>query len=487
MIDKGTAYLFIDDAHIESLEGATKGVVPAQKVSDPPLIEKDEPWEEEWSIGSYINVIYDDEENLFKMWYGVGRDLSDARGEQADGLAYAVSQDGYHWEKPILNLVEDGGSKANNLVFPMFRWGAGTGVMKDPIELDPAKRYKMLFMFQSASMRFAGIVQPVCVAYSSDGIHWNVPKNWLNPVIPEGSDTQLNAYWDPKLHKYVVYLRGRPNVRIICMSESDDFESWTPREIIVQPDAQDPPQDHEFYGMSSLAYRDFRIGFLSVFHTLNEGWIAQNQIEPWMPEWMNQMDVQLTHSKDGRTWHRAGERERILVCGPRGSFDSGCVYPPHAPFVRGEEIWVYYGGSNDLHSEPPRHGEPVRRGISLAKIQKDRLVCLRAEKEGLVTTTPLSIKPDSLWINADATGGSLQVELVDPFGRAIPGCSKDDCVPFTGDEMEHRVRWKGDQEAATDTGTGGLEDKMVSQAAGLFKVKIYLDNAELFALYSDTA
>ena len=61
-------------------------------------------------------------------------------------------------------------------------------------------------------MRFAGIVQPVCVAYSPDGIHWNVPKNWLNPVIPEGSDTQLNAYWDPKLHKYVVYLRGRPNV-----------------------------------------------------------------------------------------------------------------------------------------------------------------------------------------------------------------------------------------------------------------------------------
>ena len=232
--------------------------------------------------------------------------------------------------------------------------------MKDPIELDPTKRYKMLFMFQSASMRFAGIVQPVCVAYSSDGVHWNVPKYWLNPVIPEGSDTHLVAYWDPNLHKYVVYLRGRPNVRIICMSESDDFESWTPREIIVQPDAQDPPQDREFYGMSSLAYRDFRIGFLSVFHTLNEGWIAQNQIEPWMPEWMNQMDVQLTYSKDGRTWHRAGARERILVCGPRGSFDSGCVYPPHAPFVRGEEIWVYYGGSNDLHGEPPRHGEPTR-------------------------------------------------------------------------------------------------------------------------------
>ena len=112
MTDKGTAYLFIDDAHIESLESATKGVVPAQKVSDQPLIEKTEPWEEEWRIGSYINVIYDDEDDLFKMWYGVGRRLSDARGEEADGLAYAVSQDGYHWEKPILNLVEDGGKQS---------------------------------------------------------------------------------------------------------------------------------------------------------------------------------------------------------------------------------------------------------------------------------------------------------------------------------------------------------------------------------------
>ena len=483
MTDKGFAYLFIDDTLIESLDGVAKGIVPAQKVSDQPLIDRDQPWEDGWGIGSYINVIYDDEENVFKMWYGVGRKLSDARGEEADGLAYAVSQDGYHWEKPILNLVEDGGSKANNLVFPMFRWGAGTGVLKDLIEVDPAKRYKMLFMFQSESMRFAGIVQPVCVAYSSNGIHWNVPQRWLNPVIPEGSDTHLTAYWDAKLHKYVVYLRGRPNVRIICMSESDDFESWTPRQIIVEPDAQDPPQDYEFYGMSSLAYRDFRIGLLSVFHTLHERWIAQNQIEAWMPEWMNQMDIQLTYSKDGQIWHRVGNRERILVCGPRGSFDSGSVYPPHAPFVVGEEIWVYYGGSNELHGELPRHGEAVRRGISLAKIKKDRWVCLKTDKEGLVTTAPLGVKPDSLWINADATGGSLQVELVDPFERVISGFGKDDCVPLTGDETEHRVRWKGNPKAAT--GTNGLEEKMVSQSTGTFKVKVYLNNAKLFALYSD--
>ena len=199
------------------------------------------------------------------------------------------------------------------------------------------------------------------------------------------------------------------------------------------------------------------------------------------------MDVQLTYSTDGQTWHRAGNRERILGCGPRGRFDSGSVYPPHAPFVVGEEIWVYYGGSNELHGEPPRYGEAVRRGICLAKIQKDRLVCLKTDNEGLVTTAPLSIKPDSLWINADATGGSLQVELVDPFGRVLPGKGFDDCVPLTGDETEHRVRWKGDRKVAIGTGTSALENKMVSQSTGTFKVKVYLNNAKLFALYSDIA
>ena len=236
MTDGKSAFLFIDDTYIENLDSVARGVVPAEKVSQRPLIEKDQAWEDEWHIGSYINVMYDDEENIFKMWYGVGRILIEARSDVTDGLAYAISQDGIHWEKPVLNLVEDNGSTENNLVFPFFRWGSGTGVMKDPIETDPAKRYKMIFMFQSGDMIFAGIVQPVCVAYSADGIHWDVPRHWLNPVIPQGSDTHLVAYWYAKIHRYVVYLRGRPNVRIICMAESSDFENWTSRKIIVAPD-----------------------------------------------------------------------------------------------------------------------------------------------------------------------------------------------------------------------------------------------------------
>ena len=496
MSDNQVACLFIDDSHIESIDGLEKGVVAAEKVSPEPLLQNDQPWESGWSI-SYVNVIRDEQDGLFKMWYNVGRRLGPERGQEADALAYAVSEDGLNWEKPILNLVEDRGSKRNNLLFPFLRWSAGHGVIKDPLETDPAKRYKVLFMFQCEHMQFAGIVQPVCVGYSADGVHWDIPQHWVNPVIPEGSDTHLASYWDPQLRRYLVILRGRPNVRIICMAESEDYLAWSPRRVVLQPDHRDPPQDHEFYGMTAMPYRDYRIGFLSVFHTLNESWIAQNQIEDWMPEWMNRMDIQLTYSRDGRSWHRAGNREPILECGPRGSHDSGSVYPAHAPLLVDDEIWLYHTTSNSLHGEPPRHGEEARWGINLAKIRKDRLVCLRSARQGVLTTTPIKVRPKrmgmplgidprKLSLNADARGGSIRVEIMDPFDRVLPGYGVDDCVPFSGDDVSHQVRWKNDSRSSGSTASGqGLESKMVSQSRGIFKVRVYLENARLFALYFD--
>ena len=167
-----------------------------------------------------------------------------------------------------------------------------------------------------------------------------------------------------------------------------------------------------------------------------------------------------------------------------GSYDCGSVYPPHAPFVLGEEIWVYHGSSNDLHGEPPRGGEKSQRGINLAKIEKDRLVCLKTDAQGVVTTVPLDIDPHALWINADASGGSLQVELVDPFDRVVPGFGRDDCIPFSGNETEYQIQWKGDRQGADRSKAGGLEQKMVSQMRGGLKVKVYLDRAKLFALYA---
>ena len=79
-----------------------------------------------------------------------------------------------------------------------------------------------------------------------------------------------------------------------------------------------------------------------------------------------------------------------------------------------------------------------------------------------MTTVPLSIGPDALWINADATGGSLRVEIVDPFDRVVPGFGRNDCLPFSANETEYRVQWKGDPQGADGNKKDGLEEKMVS-------------------------
>ena len=88
-----------------------------------------------------------------------------------------------------------------------------------------------------------------------------------------------------------------------------------------------------------------------------------------------------------------------------------------------------------------------------------------------------------LFINADASGGSLEAEIVDPFDRVLPGYSRENCVPLVANETTHKVKWKNQVEENNRGYMSGLEEKMASQAPGGLKVKLYMDNAILFAVY----
>jgi hypothetical protein len=350
-------------------------------------------------------------------------------------------------------------------------------------------------------MSFAGISQPVCIAYSADGVHWDIPKSWLNPVISKGTDTQICLHWDQLIRRYVVYLRGRPNIRVITMAESEDCVDWTERKLIVSPDAEDPPQNREFYGMSSMQYRDWRVGFLSVFHVLYESWVALNPesvhsagVDDKDDEWMNTMDIQLVCSTDGRRYRRVGAREPILRVGAPRTSDAGYVYPPNAPFIKDGEVYLYYAYGNELHGNPPRHGMPIERGVGLAKIPRDRLVCIKQEhtaQEAVLTTVPLVAHPTTLRLNLDTStdGASCAIELCDPFGRTLPGFSRADCDEMKGvDATEVCVRWRDSSGEKLQLGHGGgqeLEAKMVSQSRGTVKLRVFLNGgARLYAIYT---
>ena len=86
--------LFLDDYIIEHVENITRCLNPAEKHPAGPVLKPDKKWEGIRAL-LFGRVIYDDEENIFKMWY------------YCDGghLAYATSEDGINWDKPELDVV----------------------------------------------------------------------------------------------------------------------------------------------------------------------------------------------------------------------------------------------------------------------------------------------------------------------------------------------------------------------------------------------
>ena len=121
-----TKQLFVDDYLIESLANAKQGLNQAVKADDNPVLRRERPWE-----GNYmrpIKVIFDEKEGDFKMWYTAS--TSTVRLENGKPVVggpagfivrgrvtcLATSEDGIHWERPSLGLVEFDGSTDNNIL-----------------------------------------------------------------------------------------------------------------------------------------------------------------------------------------------------------------------------------------------------------------------------------------------------------------------------------------------------------------------------------
>jgi hypothetical protein len=77
-------------------------------------------------------------------------------------------------------------------------------------------------------------------------------------------------------------------------------------------------------------------------------------------------------------------------------------------------------------------------------------------------------KGSELTLNADASRGTIRVELLDDHGYRLRGFTAEDAVPIHGDSFHHAVAWKG-----------GSLDRL---PPGEYLVRIHLDDAEVFAL-----
>ena len=449
--------LFVDDHLIAESQGVTKVLNQPVKHPKNPLLVRDRPWEE--SGPGYGTVHYDADEKIFKMWYTFWRKVE---GTSTSLMCYATSQDGIRWTKP----VTDKEGETNLLRHPPIQGFQCPGVFKDPVERDPARRYKMLF---SCNPDGTSKTWMTSGAYSADGLHWE-------PIEPTAlipfSDTQVCPFWDRRRQRYVAILRfGPPNTRIISRTESEDFLHWSPKVTVLRRTKMDQPLQTQFYQMAPFPYGNVYFGLIAAYHS--------ETLKPIPPDkpWTDRKNLQLTFSRNGITWQRVGKRGVIpahelrqdrdwqqvaedAVFLPYGNkdkdWDWGAVSPYFSPepIIVGDEIWFYYMAQNgrnwwnytgDPPKKDPQAKEP-RKGVGLAKLRLDGFVSVETEQHGTLTTKPLVFLGDTLIVNANAKAGSLVIEALDVDGKVIEGFGRANCLPLTTDSVRHVVKWKGHQD-----------------------------------------
>jgi len=401
-------FLVLDSRIIESTKHVRLTVGAVRKDENNPLFKEDKPWEP-YISNLYGYVIYDEQDNLYKCWYNgfIESKMESTtplekrawvnwhESKRAGGVCYAVSKDGIHWEKPEFGIIDFHGSKKNNIV---LRAEHGFGMMLDPHETDPQKRYKAIRAGRRNSW----------VWFSPDGIHWG-KKIDVGPI--DSGDTYNCVFWDPDLDKYVLITRhwggsgvkgkryGRGRYRMVSRSESSDFMNWTKAKVVLEAPNPDRQQIHD---MIVFRHADVYVGLIGLWNM-----VADREY------------VELAWSPDSVQWHWI-EPGTPLIPNSRhiGDYDWGCIFSI-PPVFRKDEILIYYG-SNDNRFFGWRNAF-----LSLAHLRPDGFAGYEdfpggTDITGFVTTRPVLAVAGSLRISADVVmSGFVKVMLLDEKNREL--------------------------------------------------------------------
>jgi hypothetical protein len=428
--------LLIDDRYIHNVKNAVLGIGDLKKHEANPLFTEELPWEARFD-NLYANVLFDGKDQLYKCWYSPF--LTDDASQRTPiperrgmryyssgrrmGLCYAVSHDGLHWEKPPLGRIHFAGSDKNNIVLADVH---GTGIFYDEKSADRNSRYKAIFSHDPD--------HGMGVSFSPDGIQWlkkPIPIDWPTHSEIDGrlifkGDTHNHVYRDPSSGLYILITRGFDGrERLVAQSQSDDFIHWSPPQILLRGEGI----RDQIYAMPTWPYEGAYIGFPCIFN--------------------KEKDVvtsELAYSANGMDWKRICKGEQWIPLGeglanyPNGDYDCGCIFPAVHPIQRGEQIHVYYGGSNGCHTQ-------MREGsFCLATVQKDGFAGYRPrdpKAEALVYTNDFLHRDGVLGITANIDGGQVRAEIRNEHGESLQEFSCADCTELTSPVCNRVLRWRG--------------------------------------------
>ncbi|RPI85693.1 MAG: hypothetical protein EHM42_06530, partial [Planctomycetaceae bacterium] len=271
----------------------------------------------------------------------------------------------------------------------------------DPRDPDPARRFK-------APLLNSGF------AVSADGVHWS--KLDL-PVISSSDEGNFTFNPDDGLFIHTVK-RGGPHGRSVALATSRDFSEWNDLGLVFHADDRDHelgkqhiaarladvtlepmrynhPEAYkvDVYNMGVFWYEGVYLGTPAMFHSTGK--------VPNYPNTDGFHLVELTLSRDLKSWQRLGDRQAFI--GPSrigsGAYDLTQIISPSAPVVRDDELWFYYTGLKyrstfDYEGTYPNGRTILVPGrdrdigaVCLAVLRRDGFVSLEAGDDAGVLTT----------------------------------------------------------------------------------------------------
>jgi hypothetical protein len=403
----------------------------------------------------------------FRMWY-LGMIQTTFEKGQAPGywrpMCYAESDDGIHWTKPELGLVELNGSRKNNIClvesdpFSLSRVNDFLSVMHDPEDPDPSRRYKCAYI---AHVPFAEVrggrskIGPnesrwgalIC-ATSADGLTWKVVGD--RPMNAGGERFEVSGlyrfggfYYAPGqlLSPWLHTPDGREVGRSMRTYRSADFNTWNkatafgfsrPGQLLAEPIKGQ--QTHMGAGIWNRG--NVLVGLYGMW---------QDQPAP-APKGKSHLYGTRIHlgfitSNDGIHWREPVVDFKTIPLGKEGEWDSIALLQAHAFANVGEKTYMWY-------SHWDCDGEFRNQDIGLATLRRDGFGYLtnhKADAPATCETTSFEAKANTkIFVNVDGVSpdAPLEIELLDENARPILGFSQDASAAITKGGTRIAVNWR---------------------------------------------
>ena len=465
-----TILLAIDD-HLLPLRRDLCYYLTKPTVREEPVLSPsdDDPEAPDHQVANFYGTVLFDE-GRYRMWYHARRKVGE------DGLAcYAESADGIHWTKPDLGQVEFRGSRANNIVALGGQELYGVSVIKDELDPDPDRRYKMIYEHKPDDprniARFGRMHLTLRAATSPDGVRWTtVPGYPVDDHCEHGSFYRHQGLYVAHAHGHS-YGEGGGNVqgRQGLTWVSPDFDNWVQGLALgfLLPVPADPSargywkrQDQVHLGVGAASLGNVCVGVAGI-------WREQGREEgpPGAPPIVETnkdtfCDFNLLVSNDGIHF-REPVKGHVFLSSEESPAPpvEGHSFPTilcqgNGIVNVGEETRLYHGRWRHVaFTQRPEVRQYYRAEVALATFRRDgwgALGLIPNVPEGWVWSAPVTLPEGGCRISLNGDHPEqMQVEVSDDQFRLLPEYSGDNAGTARPDRgIESTVAWPGEDLSA---------------------------------------